>query len=159
MNSMKTLEGERSSELVRSRNVSRTTRRASVVNGGWLKPVTWQPYNSKSTACAATWQRCKPTPNSTRCGWRCTGMESLRWTSCGRPETKKPNKMTFTFHETKPAVAGKKPEGWRTDRLPGDPALYLDVQNDEGEVVRLALQQGQALTLAAELQTRALVNV
>ena len=67
--------------------------------------------------------------------------------------------MTFTFHETKPAVAGKKPEGWRTDRLPGDPNLYLDVQNDEGEVVRLALDSKQAFTLAAELQARALVNI
>jgi len=67
--------------------------------------------------------------------------------------------MTFTFHETKPAVAGKQPEGWRTDRLPGDDRLYLDVQNDEGEVVRLALEQGQSLTLAAELQTRAITRL
>jgi hypothetical protein len=67
--------------------------------------------------------------------------------------------MTFTFHETRPATTGKKAEGWRTDRLPGDYRLYLDVQNDEGEVVRLALDQRQAMALAAELQARALVNV
>lgn len=62
--------------------------------------------------------------------------------------------MNYDFHQTSPARPGKWPEGWKTDRLPRDPQLYLSVQNTEGEVVQIGLTSGQAIVLAGELQAR-----
>lgn len=64
--------------------------------------------------------------------------------------------MNYIFHQTEPARPGKHPAGWQTERTD---VLRLIVQNDEGEVVTLRLTDEQALKLAAELQTRAVVKI